>query len=100
MAQVAAAELYRRQLPAATAEVDAWGIVEFGDISVTRDGIYGVPGLVPWSQITEVKVSDGKLTIRIPGRRRFTRTAGEIPNFAVFMALVDRFAPAQSEKTR
>lgn len=96
LTQVAANEVYRRQLPVATAEVDAWGVVEFGDISVTRDGIHAVSGKILWPQITEVKVSDGKLTIRVPGQKRFTCEADEIPNFAVFMALVDRFAPTRS----
>lgn len=83
----------RRRLPAAAAAVRAGRAVDFDGIAVGPDGL-GLPtGLAPWSQVTEVRVHEGKLTVRVAGRRRFVRGAAAIPNFQAFMALVHLFAP-------
>lgn len=85
------------QLPRCAAALERGETLAFGDISVSRDGIAAKGGdAVAWSQLQEIRVKDGFLSLRVAGRwRALTTTAvARIPNFFVFIALAEHLRSA------
>jgi hypothetical protein len=64
----------------------------FGDIVISMQGVHTQKfGVVPWSQIKDVQVRSGTVQIRKEGKflSLSSRPVGRIPNFVLFMVLVD-----------
>ncbi len=84
------------QLPRCTVALHHGETLAFGDITVSRDGIAAKGDSVAWSQLQEIRVKDGCVSLRVAGRwRALTTTAvARIPNFFVFLALAERMRAA------
>ncbi|MCO6003375.1 hypothetical protein NE236_00085 [Actinoallomurus purpureus] len=80
------------QLPGAAATIQAGGTLTFGDISINRETVGASGKSVPWSQIQEIRVKDGLVSLRVQGRwlSLTTTMVRSIPNFFVFYALAER----------
>ncbi|MEV5703522.1 DUF6585 family protein [Actinoallomurus sp. NPDC052274] len=80
------------QLPGAVAAVQAGQTLTFGDISISREAVWASGKTVPWVQIQEIKVKDGRVSLRVHGKwlSLTTTMVRSIPNFFVFYALAER----------
>lgn len=85
-------EVTRRMLPRALETYNAGGTVEFGSLSVSQQGLSNRRETVPWSDIEEVKVQRGIITVKKAGKwlNWANVTVGGTPNVFVFLALADR----------
>ncbi|MBL1119780.1 hypothetical protein JK364_46870 [Streptomyces sp. 110] len=84
------------QVPRSTVALDRGETLSFGDIRVSRDGIAAKGNSVAWSQLQEIRVKDGYVSLRVAGKwRALTTTAvASIPNYFVFLALAERMRAA------
>lgn len=81
-----------RQLLDAQATLTIGQQLAFGDIAISMQGVYTHKfGVVPWSQIKDVQVRNGTVQIKKEGKflSLSSRPVGRIPNFVLFMVLVD-----------
>ncbi|WP_329245701.1 hypothetical protein OG417_50225 [Actinoallomurus sp. NBC_01490] len=80
------------QLPRAVATIQGGGVLTFGDISLNRDTVWASGKSVPWTRIQEIKVKDGRVSLRVEGKwlALTTTMVRSIPNFFVFYALAER----------
>ncbi|MEU0503994.1 DUF6585 family protein [Nocardia sp. NPDC005998] len=77
------------QLPSTAAAIDAGQRLDFGDVWMTS-GLVGSGGKsVAWSEIEEIRVRDGLVSLRVAGQWRALTTTPVryVPNFFVFLAL-------------
>lgn len=90
------------QFPHAMATVRAGGAVRFGDITLALHTVSASGKTVPWSQIQEIKVKDGRVSLRVEGRwlSLTTTMVRSIPNFFVFHALAERLRQAAAGPAR
>lgn len=82
----------REQLLDAQATLTIGQQVDFGDIAISMQGLHSQKfGVVPWSQIKDVQVRNGYVQIKKEGKflSLSNRPVGRIPNFVLFMVLVD-----------
>lgn len=81
------------QLPGLLARLDQGETLRFGDLSVSRGGI-ATPrsGSAGWTEIEQVQIKNGALFLRKGGKSRSwsTKAVKDIPNFFLFLALVER----------
>ena len=80
------------QLPRALETLNNGGSLTFGDMTISVAGVQAARyGVVPWSEITEVKVEKGR--IRISRANMFlalsNRPIGKIPNFPLSITLAE-----------
>lgn len=80
------------QLPRAVAAIQSGGSLSFGDISLNRETVWASGKSVPWTRIQEIKVKDGRVSLRVEGKwlALTTTMVRSIPNFFVFYALAER----------
>lgn len=81
-----------RQLLDAQAMLTIGQQIAFGDFVVSTQGVHTQKyGVVPWSQIKDVQVRNGYVQFRKEGKflPLSSRPVSAIPNFVLFMVLVD-----------
>ncbi|MBN0047106.1 hypothetical protein JS756_23970 [Streptomyces actuosus] len=93
-------EIASAQLPGMLRMLDEGQQLTFGDVSLNRGGI-ATPkrGAVTWAEIEDVRVDNGRVALRKSGKwlSWSSKPVKNIPNFVLFLALVDhlrRSAPA------
>lgn len=79
------------QLPHAAAAIQAGRTLSFGDISLDQETVSASGKSVPWRRIQEIKVKDGRVSLRVEGKwfALTTTMVRSIPNFFVFHALAE-----------
>jgi Family of unknown function (DUF6585) len=84
-------EINRRLLPKAIDTYNAGEPVTFGKLSVTIHGISNGEEIILWNQVKNIQVNKGTLAINKDGQwlNWTTIKVSGIPNFPVFMSLVD-----------
>lgn len=77
--------------PQVVAAYNAGQTITFGDLSISLQGVSNGRELLPWSQIKEMGVKQGVVTVRKEGKWLSWSTirASQVPNIFVFMALVN-----------
>ncbi|MCU1646817.1 MAG: hypothetical protein JWN03_7092 [Nocardia sp.] len=80
------------QLPGALAAADAGQTLTFGSIMVNRNAVTAHGQSVPWSDIQELRVQKGFISIRVAGQwLSLTKvTVSAIPNVFVFLEIAER----------
>jgi hypothetical protein len=80
------------QLPRAIGALRQGAPLTFGDITLTRDGVFAGKKSVPWPQVQEIRVKDGTVSVRVAGKwLSLTRTmVRDIPNFFLFYEVAER----------
>lgn len=81
----------RVKLPQAIAAFKAGHTITFGPLSVSMQGVSNSKELISWNQIKEFGVNRGIVTVKKEGKWLSWSTVyvAKIPNFFVFMALVN-----------
>ncbi|MEU5695357.1 DUF6585 family protein [Actinosynnema sp. NPDC020468] len=79
----------RHALPEAARTVERGRTVRFGRLAVAATGITVGGGDYLWSEIRELAVSNGSLTLWPVRGRRVKVEVADVPNFRVFLALVE-----------
>lgn len=84
------------QLPLAEAALAAGERVEFEYFWMTAAQVGAGKKSVPWSEVDEIRVRDGKVSVRVAGGSRPLESLPSemIPNFTVFRTLADRLRAA------
>ncbi len=84
-------EITGRLLPQVIDTYNAGETVSFGKLSVTIHGISNGEDIILWNQVKNIQVNKGALAINKDGQwiNWTTIKVSKIPNFPVFMALVD-----------
>jgi hypothetical protein len=85
-------EITRAQLPGLLAGLEQGGTLTYGDLSVNLGGVATAKGSLTWPEIEKVEISQGVLVLRRTGKKLpWARVpVKKIPNFFLFLALVDR----------
>ncbi len=81
--------------------MQAAGVVHFGKVRVSWEGLTCEKQYAPWSQLKEIKIEGDKLAIRREGKW-LTWCAvpiSEVPNVHVFMALAEQFLGVQASSS-
>jgi hypothetical protein len=91
LGDVIAREVTNCQFPRVIAAYNAGQTVQFGPLSVNVQGVSNSREQVPWGQIQSINVDQGFVKIRKEGKLLgwSTVAVSKIPNFFVFMALVN-----------
>jgi hypothetical protein len=84
-------ETFKRMMPAAVAAYNAGGVVAFGPLSVSPQGLSNSKETLPWSQIKGVQISRGYISVNKQGKwlAWSSQPVAKIPNVFVFLTLVD-----------
>lgn len=82
----------RAQLPGLLAGLEQGGTLTYGELSVNLGGVATARDSLTWADIAKVEVSQGVLVLRRTGKKLpWARVpVKKIPNFFLFLALVDR----------
>ncbi|MFF9815105.1 DUF6585 family protein [Streptomyces sp. NPDC014006] len=85
-------EITRAQLPSLLARLEQGGTLAYGDLSVNLGGVATARDSLTWREIENVELSQGVLVLRKAGKKLpWARVpVQKIPNFFLFLALVDR----------
>ncbi len=84
-------EVTRKLLPHVISAYNMGSTVTFGTLSVNQQGISNSKEMLPWGQFNGIQVNRGIVTVKKEGKwlNWSTVRVPRIPNFYVFMALVD-----------
>ena len=84
-------EVTRVLLPRYIYAYNAGSTVTFGPLSINQQGVSNSKEMLPWSQIKDLKVKRGIISVQKEGKWFSWSSVGvaQIPNFYVFMALYD-----------
>ena len=84
-------EVTRVLLPRFIYAYNAGSTLTFGPLSINQQGISNSKEMLPWSQVKDLQVKRGIVSVKKEGKWLNWSTVGvaRIPNFYVFMALVD-----------
>jgi hypothetical protein len=79
-------------LPVTLAAIDQGQGVQFGDMTLTADGIAGQRRTVSWAQVRKMRINNGYVSVDIEGRflPLSTTAAAKLPNLPLFFALAER----------
>ena len=85
-------EITARQLPQAIAAYNAGDNVTFGRLTVSKAGLSNGKEAIPWSEVEEVKLQNGAVTVRKKDKwlNWSSVTVGSTPNIYVFLHMVDQ----------
>ncbi|OLB82543.1 MAG: hypothetical protein AUI14_00415 [Actinobacteria bacterium 13_2_20CM_2_71_6] len=90
-------QVTRDKLPGAVALLQQGQTVGFGDLGISTAGIVSTKhGLLPWTELDEVKVVQGYVKLRRAGKWLpwSNKPAAAIPNLYVFLTLADQLQRA------
>lgn len=88
-------EVTNRRLPEALRSLEAGQTLDFGTFSLSRAGLTYKKATLPWDDVRKVQVVNGTVRIDKAGKRLLSwahENVARIPNYAVFMTLVERMA--------
>jgi hypothetical protein len=82
----------RALLPGAVDALNRGQGVQFGDLTLTANGIAGKRKSVTWAEVSQVRVSNGYVSVGVQGKflSLSTTAAANLPNLPLFFALTDR----------
>jgi hypothetical protein len=96
--ETVSAAVTERLLPKYIARIETGGKVRFGPFTISRDGIAKDGEEVPWTQVTDVEISNGMVYVARQDRPNgLTATAGEVPNAVAFSELARHVRQARTE---
>ncbi|MFE2995147.1 DUF6585 family protein [Nocardia sp. NPDC059246] len=79
------------QMPTALATLGAGQPVEFGSITLSAAGVTGYGTVVPWADITDVDIAEGRLRIKTAAKRPpITTPISSLTNLNLLYALIKR----------
>lgn len=92
-------EITRVQLPKAIAAYNAGERLQFGGITVSKEGIGNGKETLPWSQVKDIQVNKGYVSVKKEGKWLNWSSApvAAIPNFFVFLPLVKAIREQQRQ---
>lgn len=94
--QIVQQQTIEARYPAALEAIDRGESVPFGEFAVSRDGISNGRKTLPWSEYGGVSLSQGNVTIAKSPKGRFASTTlGKVPNYALFVNVVDEVVKRQ-----
>lgn len=84
-------EITNRLLPQVIRAYQAGNTITFGPLSISQQGVSNSKELLPWSQIKEVGVNRGVVTVKKEGKwlNWSSVMVAKVPNIFVFMALAN-----------
>jgi hypothetical protein len=88
-------EVTNRRLPEALRSLEARQTLDFGVFSLSLGGLTYKKATLPWNDVRKVQVVKGTVLIDKAGKRLASwahENVARIPNYAVFMTLVERMA--------
>ena len=90
-------EVTRVLLPRFINAYNAGSTLNFGPLSINRQGISNSREMLPWSQYKDMQVQRGIISVKKEGKWLNWSSVGvaKIPNFYVFMALLDYAVKSQ-----
>lgn len=79
-------------LPAAQAAIEHGQGVQFGDMTLTAEGITGRRGSARWSDVSKVTIANGYVRVAVAGKflALSNTAAAKIPNLPLFLTLAGR----------
>jgi hypothetical protein len=79
-------------LPRAVAAIERGQGIQFGDMTLTRDGIAGKRQSVTWAQVSGIQVANGFVRVKVQGKTLSlsTTAASDLPNLPLFLTLANR----------
>jgi hypothetical protein len=91
-------QMANEQLPQRLEEIKAGKLVDFGALFVDQSGIrYGGKAL-PWNEVKEVRVQDGRVTVFKQGKmlnKWASLSGGDVHDAHVFLKVAQQFIPRQ-----
>jgi hypothetical protein len=95
-------QLTRRRVPFQFADYQAGQMLNFGPLSMNREGIIARGKMLPWEQVADISLlKDRRLVIYKVGERPeiwLNLPAFKIPNLSILLALFKRIRGGQSEQ--
>ncbi|WP_433171298.1 DUF6585 family protein [Actinoallomurus sp. CA-150999] len=87
--QAACERVAEAKLPAALRALEAGTPMSFGKASISLVGVNTGNGMVPWQDLDEMQVREGRLVIKKKGKSLFDESAAAIPNYLLFVTLAE-----------
>ncbi len=86
----------RAQLPGALRTIAGGGTITFGPIQLDSEAVTARGSSVPWSDIDQIKVVQGHVSLRVAGRwlSLINTEVSKVPNFFVFHTLAEHLRAA------
>lgn len=83
-------------LPGAVAAIERRQGIQFGDMTLTLDGVAGKRKSVTWAEVSGVGIANGFVRVKVLGKSMplSTVAAADLPNLPLFMTLADRLLKA------
>jgi hypothetical protein len=85
-------QVLKHMLPRAIDTYNNGGTLQFGKLSISKQGINNGKETIPWDQVRDIQIDEGHIIVKKAGKR--LRWAGadvaKIPNPLLFITLVDR----------
>ncbi len=90
-------EITNYQMPQAINAYNAGNTVPFGPLSISMQGISNGKELLPWSQVKDIDVKQGVVTVKKEGKRLNWSSVRvtQVPNVFVLMALINYIMQGQ-----
>jgi hypothetical protein len=84
-------QAYRRLMPRAIETFRSGGVVQFGKLKVSQQGLSNGKETLPWSEVKGVKLEGGVVSVAKQGKwlNWASATVAQTPNIFVFAGLVD-----------
>lgn len=84
-------EVFRYQMPLALKTYHQGGEVDFGPLTVSKNGLTSMKGTLQWSEIKNIKVENGAVLVKRNGSwlNWMKIEVRQIPNFYIFLAMVE-----------
>ena len=85
-------ETFTRLMPLAAAAYNNGEMLHFGKLTINQQGIGNSKEIVPWAQVKGVEVNQGYVAVKRESKwlRWANVPVAGVPNFFIFMALVDQ----------
>jgi hypothetical protein len=97
LAQIVRGETLPFLWPRTRAAFDAGHVLDFGKLSISRQGLSQGKETFPWSDLQKVKVNGADLLIYKKGKRMHSKSTpiSDIPNSHVLLALIEQTIPVE-----
>ena len=92
LGEMVQSETFTRLMPLAIAAYNNGEALQFGKLTISQQGIGNSKEIVPWAQVKGVEVNQGYVAVKREGKwlRWANIPVAGVPNFFIFMALVDQ----------
>jgi hypothetical protein len=83
-------EVFERKMPEAVERFEEGEELEFGELSLSQEGVTFKGELIPWKRVRKVSVENGWVCVKEKGREEPHQVrVSEVPNFPIFLRLTD-----------